>query len=73
MSPCLLLADIQKAFLQISVNSQDRDAFRFMFNLPGNEEHLRFTRILFRAEASPVMLGATLQYHYDQQSEELHE
>ena len=44
-----------------------------MFNLLGNEEHLRFTRILFGAEASPFILGATLQYHYDQQLEELSE
>ena len=73
MSPYLLLGDIQKAFLQISVNSEDRDAFRFMFNLLGNEEHLRFTRIPFGAEASPFILGATLQYHYDQQPEELSE
>ena len=73
MSPYLLLGDIQKAFLQISVNSEDRDAFRFMFNLLGNEEHLRFTRIPFGAEASPFILGATLQYHYHQQPEELSE
>ena len=71
MSPYLLLGDIQKAFLQISMNSEDRDAFRFMYNLLGNEEHLRFTRIPFGAETSPFILGATLQYHYDQQPEEL--
>ena len=63
----------KKAFLQISVNSEDRDAFRFMFNLLGNEEHLRFTIIPFGAEASPFILGATLQYHYDKQPEELSE
>ena len=44
-----------------------------MFNLLRNEEHLRFTRILFGAEASPFISGATLQYHYDQQPEELSE
>ena len=53
------------------MNSEDRDAFRFMFNLLGKEEHLRFTRIPFGAEASPFILGANLQYHYDQQLEEL--
>ena len=68
MSPYLLLGDIQKAFLQISVNSEDRDAFRFMFNLLGKEDHLRFTRIPLGAEASPFILGAKLQYHYDQQA-----
>ena len=44
-----------------------------MFNLLGNEEHLRFTRIPFGAEASPFISGATLQYHCDQQPEELSE
>ena len=73
MSPYLLLGDIQKAFLQISVNSEDRDAFRFMFNLLGKEEQLRFTRIPSGAEASPFILGGTLQYHYSQQPEELSE
>ena len=63
----------KKAFLQISVNSEDRDAFRFMFNLLGKEEHLRFTGIPFGAEASPFILDATLQYLYDQQPEELSE
>ena len=68
----LLLGDIQKAFSQISVNSEDRDAFRFMLNLIGREEHLRL-RILFRAEASLFISGTTFQYHYDQQPEELSE
>ena len=73
MSPYLLLRDIQKAFLQINVNSEDRDGFRFMFNLLGKQEQLRFTRTPFGSEASPFISGATLQYHYDQQSEELSE
>ena len=43
ISPYLLLGDIRKAFLQISVNSEDRDAFRSMFNLLGMlEVHQNF-------------------------------
>ena len=71
MSSHLLLADLKKAFHQIAVREEDRDAFRFLFNLNGKEEHLRFTRVPFGAEASPFLLGATLQHHYDQQPAEL--
>ena len=73
MSTHILLADIQKAFLQIGIREQDRDAFRFLFNVNGTEQNFRFTRVPFGAEASPFMLGATLQHHYDQQPAEPHE
>ena len=63
----ILLVDIQKAFHQIGVKEEDRDAFRFLFNINGKDEHLRFTRVPFGAEASPFILGATLQHHYNQQ------
>ncbi len=56
----ILLADIQKAFLQIGIREEDRDAFRFLFNVNGVEQHLRFARVTFGVEASPFMLGATL-------------
>ena len=67
MSTHLVLADIQKAFLQIGVREEDRDAFRFLFNINGPEKHQRFTRVPFGGESSPFLLGATLNYHYDQQ------
>jgi hypothetical protein len=73
MSSNLLLADIQKAFLQISIKEEDRDAFRFLFERDKKEEHFRFTRVPFGVEASPFLLGATLEYHYDQQSPKLEE
>ncbi|XP_068738502.1 uncharacterized protein [Montipora capricornis] len=71
MSTDILLADLQKAFLQITIKDEDRDAFRFLFNINGKEEHLRFARVPFGAEASPFMLGATLQYHFNKQPPEL--
>ena len=67
LSANLLLGDIEKAFLQISVKDEDRDAFRFLFNDKEEEKHLRFTRVSFGEEASPFLLGATLQYHLEQQ------
>ena len=66
MAPCLLVGDLKQAFLQIGIKPEDRDAFRFLFTLNGKEEHLRFMRIPFGGEASPFMLGGTLQYHYEQ-------
>ena len=73
MSTNLLLGDIEKAFLQISVEEEDRDSFRFLFNVKGEEKHLRFTRVPFRVEASPFLLGATLQHHFQQQGPEFSE
>ena len=66
MSTSLLLGDIEKAFLQIGVKEEDRDAVRFLFNIKGTEKHLRFTRVPFGVEASPFLLGATLQHHFEQ-------
>ncbi len=71
MSPYLLIGDIQQAFLQVGLKPEDRDAFRFVFELiDGTEEQFRFTRTPFGAEASPFLLGATLQHHYDKQPKE---
>lgn len=67
----ILLANIQKAFLQIDIKVDDRDAFRISFSINGKEEHLRFTRVPFGVEESPFLLGTTLQYHYEQQSSKL--
>ena len=70
MSSNILLVDLEKAFLQVSINDSDRDAFRFLFERNGKEEHYRFIRVAFGVEASPFLLSATLQYHYDQQPPE---
>ncbi|XP_068684848.1 uncharacterized protein [Montipora foliosa] len=70
MSTSLLLGDIEKAFLQIGVEEGDRDAFRFLFNVKGEERHLRFMRVPFGVEASPFVLGATLQNHLQHQGTE---
>ena len=70
MSTHLLLANLQKAFLQVGLKEDDRDDFRFLFNINGIEEHLRFTRVPFSVEASPFMLGATLQHHFGRQPKE---
>ena len=73
MSENLLVGDVKKAFLQIGIKEEDRDAFRFLFNVNENEEHLRFARLPFGAEASPFILGATQGQNLNQQSEEFAE
>ena len=70
MSENLLLGDIKKGSLQSGIKEDNRDAFRSIFTLHGREEHLRFARVPFGAEASPFILRATLRYHIDQQPED---
>ena len=61
-----ITGDIRKAFLQIRINEQDRDAQRILWydNLKDrNIMEYRFTRVIFGAGPSPYILGATLQKH----------
>ena len=73
MSENLLLGDIKKAFLQIGIKEEDRDAFRFLFTLHGKGSIFNLQRVPFGAEASPFILGPTLRYHIDQQLEDFAE
>ena len=64
------MADIKKAFLQISLSERDRDAVRFLwFTGPPTEEKdeklriLRMTRVVFGASLSPFLLAATIRKH----------
>ena len=64
------MADITKAFLQIYIREQDRDALRFLWlnDLPKSNEKpnvsiLRMTRVPFGASPSPFLLAATIRYH----------
>ena len=68
------MADIKKAFLQISLVESDRDAVRFLWcTAPpsGGEEEgelrvLRMTRVVFGASPSPFLLAATIRKHLKQ-------
>ena len=73
MSTHIILLDIQKAFLQIGVREKDGDAFLFLFNTHGREKHLKFTRVPFGGEPNTFLLGAILNYRYDQRGEEFQE
>ena len=65
-----LTADIEKAFLMISVNQRDRDALRFLWvdNVQQKEPKiitLRFTRVVFGVSSSPFLLNATIRHHLE--------
>ena len=51
MSTHVVLVDIHKAFLQISLEEEDRDPFRFLFNINNQEQHFRFTRVPYGAQS----------------------
>ena len=64
-------ADIEKAFLHVSLNEEDRDATRFFWlsdpDDPTSAFHVyRFKVILFGASSSPFILNATLNKHLNQ-------
>ena len=63
-----LAADIEKAFLMISVSQVDRNALRFLWVKDVNETPagiitLRFTRVVFGVASSPFLLNATIKHH----------
>jgi len=64
--PIALAADIQKAFLQISVKEEDRDVHRFLWEDKGVVRVMRFTRVPFGNRCSPFLLNATVKHHLKQ-------
>ncbi|XP_077548213.1 uncharacterized protein LOC144161022 [Haemaphysalis longicornis] len=67
-----MIADIEKAFLQIGLRESDRDALRFLWfrTSPKAGQPLpeldvwRMTRVPFGATSSPFLLAATLKHHF---------
>ncbi|KAK6728321.1 hypothetical protein RB195_005764 [Necator americanus] len=64
------VSDVEKAFLQVRLHEQDRDAARFLWlrNLesPVTENNMitfHFTRVTFGLNVSPFLLAGTVQYH----------
>ena len=69
-----LTADIEKAFLMISVAKEDRNALQFLWvnditsDQPGIVT-LRFTRVVFGVSSIPFLLNATIQHHLERFAE----
>ena len=64
-----LIADIEKAFLMVSVRKKDRNALRFLWvddtKKSSPTVEMRFTRVVFGMSASPFLLNATINYHLE--------
>ena len=60
--PVALKGDLQKAFLQVRIRENDRDALRFHWRKDQQPEleTLRFTRALFGLVSSPFLLGGVI-------------
>ncbi|XP_044766589.1 uncharacterized protein LOC123322673 [Coccinella septempunctata] len=59
-----VIADIKKAFLQISVNTKDRHFLKFLWvDEKGQEIVYKHNRVVFGVNCSPFLLGATIKYH----------
>ena len=63
--PVLLTGDLEKAFLQVRIKEEERDALRFFWRSPGQDKTLiyRFTRALFDLTCSPFLLGGVISQH----------
>ena len=61
--PVALVADIQKAFLQIEVKPEDRDVHRFLWEKDEVVRIMRLSRVPFGNRASPFLLNATIKFH----------
>ncbi|XP_011688448.1 PREDICTED: uncharacterized protein LOC105450352 [Wasmannia auropunctata] len=65
------IADIRKAFLQISIATEERNYLRFLWQRTSDNrlETYRHCRVVFGVTSSPFLLGATIDYHLEQAME----
>ena len=70
-----LTADIEKAFLMVSMAKEDCEVLHFLWVDDIMKERpepveLRFTRVVFGVSSSPFLLNATIPYHLENSSAE---
>ena len=69
LHPIAMTADMEKAFLMVSVAQEDRNSLRFLWikdlteDNQANIQPLRFTRVTFGVNSSPFLLNATIHHH----------
>jgi len=70
-----IVADIEKAFLQICLNKNDRDYLRFLwYDELGIIITYRHVRVVFGVTCNPFLLGAVIEFHLSKlMSDEKHE
>ena len=71
MHPVVLIADIEKAFLQVQINPNDRDVLRFLWFDDVTKDkpivvQYRYCRLVFGLTCSPAILAETIKYHVSQ-------
>jgi hypothetical protein len=71
------VSDIEKAFLMVSLNEEDRDYTRFLWpSEPQNPQSkftvYRFKVVLFGATCSQYLLNATIKHHLEKYDKEKH-
>lgn len=73
-----ILADVEKAFLQVALQEDDRDVTRFLWikdiNRDATDDNilcLRFRRVAFGIVASPFLLQATIRHYICQTNKAL--
>ncbi|GFR23808.1 DUF5641 domain-containing protein [Trichonephila clavata] len=72
LNTLLVIADIEPAFLQISLRDKDRDAVRFLF-LDFGSNHTEsyksqvygFEHVMFGVNVIPFLLSATIKHHIE--------
>ena len=62
------MGDIEKAFLNVAVDPEDRDSLRFLWVEDVRDSNLsvvvyRFCRVVFGLNASPFLLNGTIRHH----------
>ena len=61
--------DIKRAFHQIRLRAEDRDAHRFLWRQDGRLRVMRFERVTMGVACSPFLMNATIRYHVSQYAE----